>query len=614
MADLDKLIVRIEADLSDLKRGMAQANNEVNKVSSNFDNQFNKINQGLDKAGATFLKFGAIIGGAVTGVAVKGFIDVGMSIENLQVRLEALFGSAQEGAKAFEEMVNFASKVPFTLEQIQQGSGSLAVVSKDSEELAKLLEITGNVASVTGLDFRQTAEQIQRSFAGGIASADVFRERGVRAMLGFQAGAEVSIEETRKRFEEVFSGEGRFAKASDELAKTLSGTLSMIGDKFFKFQTSVVDGFFTEFKQSLMDLNRSLDENATTIQAVGNIIGESLAGAIRTFKNALDEIAIALKIFTSLIVGAFAVGRVLAMVEAINKLRKGMTVLNVVTAMQSKSFKELIIRIGAGVVAYLGMEKAIDSLNEKIEETEKKIEAQEKRFKAVSNVYDLTTGKVKELKKAQDDLAKSTDKVNFELEQAIKHATKHQKALDSSQEAMEDFIEKQKDLADVLEEEVARALDRTGEAISEAFARAVVKGEDFGEAMKNIFQQLLIEIVKVTVQILVIDKIMEALKRKLKEIKDSSSTTSSLVGSIGSMSFAPSPSIMSSPTFIPSMVGGSSGGGGVTVNQSLNISTGVNQTVRAEIMNMMPDIKQETLGAVAEARSRGGSFARTFGA
>ena len=614
MADLDKLIVRIEADLSDLKRGMAQANNEVNKVSSNFDNQFNKINQGLDKAGATFLKFGAIIGGAVTGVAVKGFIDVGMSIENLQVRLEALFGSAQEGALAFEEMVNFASKVPFTLEQIQQGSGSLAVVSKDSEELAKLLEVTGNVASVTGLDFRTASEQIQRSFAGGIASADLFRERGVRAMLGFEQGATVSIEETQKRFFEVFGAGGKFGQASDELAKTLSGTLSMLGDKFFKFQTSVVDSFFTEFKQSLVDLNTSLDENATTIQAVGNIIGEGLAGAIRTFKNALDEIAIALKIFASLIVGAFAVGRVLAMIEAFAKLRKEMLKLNITTALTSGSFLGLIGRIGAGVIAFAGLEKGIELLNKKIEETERKIEEQEKRFKAVSNVYDLTTGKVKELKKAQDDLAKSTDKVNFELEQAIKHATKHQKALDSSQEAMEDFIEKQKDLADVLEEEVSRALERTGEAISEAFARAVVKGEDFGEAMKNIFQQLLIEIVKVTVQILVMDKLMEALKRKLNEIKDSSTGTASLIGSIGSMSFAPSPSVMSSPTFIPSLAGGSAGGGGVTVNQSLNVSTGVNQTVRAEIQNMMPEIKQETIGAVAEARARGGSFARTFGA
>ena len=75
----------------------------------------------------------------------------------------------------------------------------------ETSELSKVLEITGNVAAATGLDFRQTAEQIQRAFAGGIAAADVFRERGVRAMLGFEAGAKVSIEQTRKRFFEVFS-------------------------------------------------------------------------------------------------------------------------------------------------------------------------------------------------------------------------------------------------------------------------------------------------------------------------------------------------------------------------------------------------------------------------
>ena len=55
-------------------------------------------------------------------------------------------------------------------------------------------------------------------------------------------------------------------------------------------------------------------------------------------------------------------------------------------------------------------------------------------------------------------------------------------------------------------------------------------------------------------------------------------------------------------------------GGGVTINQSLNFSTGVVPTVRAEVMNLMPQIKKETVSAVAEARTRGGSFARTFGA
>ena len=47
-------------------------------------------------------------------------------------------------------MAKFASKVPFSLEQIQQGAGNLAVVSKNADELQKMLEITGRVATVTG--------------------------------------------------------------------------------------------------------------------------------------------------------------------------------------------------------------------------------------------------------------------------------------------------------------------------------------------------------------------------------------------------------------------------------------------------------------------------------
>ena len=59
-------------------------------------------------------------------------------------------------------------------------TGNLAVVADNAEELAELLKITGNVATITGLDFQTTASQIQRAFAGGIASADIFREKGVR--------------------------------------------------------------------------------------------------------------------------------------------------------------------------------------------------------------------------------------------------------------------------------------------------------------------------------------------------------------------------------------------------------------------------------------------------
>ena len=198
---------------------------------------------------AVFSLKGAFVGlGA--GLVVKSFVTTGKSIEDLQVRLKQLFGTQQEGAKAFDVMAKFAAKVPFSLEQIQAASGNLAVVAGDAERLSKILEITGNVAAVTGIDFNVAAEQIQRSFAGGIAAADIFREKGVRDMLGFSAGATVSAEETIKAFEKVFSKNGRFGKATEELSTTFTGTLSMLGDKLFNFKRTVAGAeFFDELKK-----------------------------------------------------------------------------------------------------------------------------------------------------------------------------------------------------------------------------------------------------------------------------------------------------------------------------------------------------------------------------
>ena len=69
----------------------------------------------------------ALIGLGV-GVAVKSFIDVGKSVESLQVRLKFLFGTAEEGAKAFDVMSKFAGKVPFSLDQIQQASVNINII------------------------------------------------------------------------------------------------------------------------------------------------------------------------------------------------------------------------------------------------------------------------------------------------------------------------------------------------------------------------------------------------------------------------------------------------------------------------------------------------------
>jgi lambda family phage tail tape measure protein len=54
------------------------------------------------------------------------------------------------------------------------------------------------------------------------------------------------------------------------------------------------------------------------------------------------------------------------------------------------------------------------------------------------------------------------------------------------------------------------------------------------------------------------------------------------------------------------------GGGSPTIVQNINISTGVSQTVRTEVMSMLPRIMEATKAAVADQKRRGGTFAKAF--
>jgi len=237
----------------------------------------NQVQGNLAKTKSSVINLKNALIGIGAGAVLKSFIDVGKEVENLQVRFKFLFGSVEEGSLAFDNLSKFASRVPFSLEEITAASGNLAVVAKDANDLNRILEITGNVAAVTGLDFATAGSQIQRAFSGGIAAADIFREKGVRQLLGFKEGAKVSIDETVAAFEEAFSGDGRFANATDDLAQTLTGTVSMLQDKLFNFQKLVSEQFIGTLTTELGDLNTFLEQNNEITEELAETLGVGLA-------------------------------------------------------------------------------------------------------------------------------------------------------------------------------------------------------------------------------------------------------------------------------------------------------------------------------------------------
>ena len=468
----------------------------------------NGLRGGLAKVrGAVFNLRNAFLGlGA--GLVIRNLVNTGRELENLQVRLKFLLKDTNEGAKAFDNMVKFASKVPFSLEEIQSGSGILATVTDNATDLQKMLEITGNVAAVTGLDFRTTAEQIQRSFSAGIGAADLFREKGVRNMLGFQAGATVSIEETAKAFQRVFGKGGRFGKATDDLAQTLGGTLSMLGDKIFAFKKTLLDaGFFSQLKRQFGDLDKFLSDNSDSIERIAIGFGVTLAKAVqglvnifKVLKQNVDLIITAFKILLAIKIVAFMISLGKAIVPVLAGLR-GIAALS---------------GVGLGLVAAsaAAVTATFLALNEQIDKTVKGLsDAVDKSISLRNTTRELAILNRKYKETFDNSLIILRE---FEHELSVKIPSATQVAIDKFEELNKKSLEEIRTKIEKIKDVVAESLNDGITKVSNALGRAVVFGENLGNSLKRIAQDFMVRLVSMAIEM----TIRLALEIAMQKIKD----------------------------------------------------------------------------------------------
>ena len=165
-----------------------------------------------------------------------------------------------------------------------QAAPLLLTVADSTDELNQLLAITGDIAAASGLSFVETAGQLQRAFSGGIAAADLFRERGVKALLGFQEGLRYNAEQTKDIITTAFeNGTVTIAGASQDMANTFTGQISMISDKFFQFQKQVMDAAPFEFLKSVVEvINQDLQANFCNIEDAATNIGQGFVNATKS--------------------------------------------------------------------------------------------------------------------------------------------------------------------------------------------------------------------------------------------------------------------------------------------------------------------------------------------
>jgi len=495
------------------------------------------------------------------GLLVKSFVSVGNEVENLSLRFNFLFGSVKEGQKAFDGLVKFAGKVPFSLQEIAMASGNLAVVSKDAVALTKNLKLAGNVAAVTGLDFRTVGEQLQRSFSSGISSADLFRERGVNALLGFKAGASVSIEETVAKFEEVFGEGGKFGRAAEVLGTTLTGTLSMLTDKLFKFRLETNKaGFFDFLKQGLIEINRFLDSNSKALDSFAVKLSDSLIAITRSilmgsavlidsiapvfifvgqamggllgFLKSLPEGIRSFGIIGFLMLGGRGKAIVLIVGKFIDEIRAKISVL--IEGFTAFNQKLLEIRSTLGLISKKEFAEALDFNNKMLgiaTNLKKPYEDLNRETKHFSNnmgtaekiMTNFLNGLVEKAILSKEELAKmfkEIEKANKSTE-GVKEGFK--KVEISLEKINESLLKKVNDQFAKINEVIATGILNGIKSISQGLAESIVLGKKLNDIFRNLVQNILVKIIQHYIEefiikksILLLDKAIEIFN-KFKE-------------------------------------------------------------------------------------------------
>ena len=196
--------------------------------------------------------------------------------------------------------------------------------------------------------------------------------------------------------------------------------------------------------------------------------------------------------------------------------------------------------------------------------------------------------------------------------------------------AMRQAFEDWRDALPTLEEGMTSLTNNAMNKFTDAFTDAITGAKNFSDAMRDMAKSVVDSLIKMLVQYYITKPLFDAITGSFGGGSGSSnagSSTGSGSGGIGSFNGGGFtgmgsrsggvdgkggfPAILHpNETVIDHTKGQSSG---VVVQQTINVTTGVQQTVRAEIVQLMPQIAQAAKGAVADARLRGGNFSKAMG-
>lgn len=244
MPVISNLVVALTANTSGFTKKVGGASASVRGLSSSATSAAAGVGSLVTKLG---LAAGALAGvGSAAAAAFSGFKSAA-ALEQAQVSLETMLGSASEARRVLSELDDFAASTPFQFTELQRATTKLIAFGSESGSVVGELRRIGDIASGVGAPVGELAELFGKARVQGTLYAEDINQlvgRGIPVIEEFAKQFGVSQSEVKKlasegkikfsnlqtAFRDLTGEGGRFAEMMKKQSGTLAGIFSTLKD------------------------------------------------------------------------------------------------------------------------------------------------------------------------------------------------------------------------------------------------------------------------------------------------------------------------------------------------------------------------------------------------
>ena len=607
---VDTLLVRVEADLKDVKKSLAQLEKDTKRTADRTNKAFTTISRGAK----------GLLGAVVVrefAQAAAGAVDFASHVEEAQAKSSVVFGAFTDDVR--KSLTDFGKEVgrsEFALEEmaasVQDTFVPMGFARGEAADLSvSLTKLATDVASFNNASDTETMKAFQSALVGNHETVRQFgiviTEAELKAEL-FEMGITKSMkqvtaaEKVQARYNLIMKGttdaHGDAARTAESYANRVKA-MEASTDRLRKALGDKLMPLFT----SLVIKATEVADSFTEMLTAGDIVSES-----QTIEQALERIR---KAEDKLIANADKYEKAQSGRRSdnkqINDLEAEARALGKVIQAERDRITEL-----ERADAVLAARKSEEEAKEEEEKTKAGLALGADFVKEQKDALALLRLELQGVTDAELELTKAQQGGAQFTEKQIADYHAQAEALKQVQHELEQ--------TEIVQDSIKQGIENFSVGVSDAITNMVTGVSSGMDGLKDIVRQSINQIISDIIRVHLVNKAINAALgfAGLDQFKIGAASGGAvqggrpvLVGERGPELIIPkSASTVRNAHDTRSIM--ARGGNEVAVYQTINVTTGVQDTVKAEIANLMPQIADGAKSAVLDARRRGGSFSRAF--